>query len=84
MFLVFRCRKVNVLLLVPGTIQRPSGRGGLYYFLMYMDIAPRTFGVFCLAKYRRQCICTVDGQNRATDSHDSGACATTVNLTQGR
>ena len=62
----------------------PPGRAGLYFFLMYMDIAPRTFGVFCLAKYQRERICIVDGQNRDTDSHDSSACATTVNLAQGR
>ena len=61
----------------------PSGRGGIYYFLMYMDTVPYEFGVFQLAKYRRQKMCTVDGSNEKRLNHDNGACAVTIKLNQG-
>ena len=51
---------------------------------MYMDTVPQEFGVFQLAKYPRQRICTVDGSNEGKNNHDNGACAITIKLNQGR
>ena len=61
----------------------PPGRAGLYYFLIYMDTAPQVYGVFFLAKFPRERLCIVDGDNQNANNHDNGACAITVNLTEG-
>ena len=62
----------------------PSGRGGLYYLLTYLDTVHLKFGTFFLAKFPRENLCIVDGDNSDVNDHDNVACAVTLYLNPGK
>ena len=62
----------------------PSGHGGLYHFITYTDTDDGQSGSFSLAKFPRNDLCIVDGDNTNNNlDHDSQSCAVTTYLNPG-
>ena len=67
-----------------GLFTVPTGRGGLYHFLTYLDTIPGNYAVFHISKFPKDKLCTIDGDNTiGIEDHDNVACGVTTNLNEG-